>query len=102
MSGWALPRSGGAPLTWPLGRRLAAAQRWLIGIWLGRVAHPIRPLLHASRREKALERVLDELTDRLARSELAMLREARRAEAAETALVRLQNTLDGLRRRHSA
>lgn len=54
---------------------------------------------------QALERTLDELSDRLARTEIALLREEqakqraelRQAEA-ENALVRVQSTLDTLRR----
>ncbi|WBV45454.1 hypothetical protein [Pseudoroseomonas cervicalis] len=61
------------------------------------------------RREHALERTLEAMADRVARAELALLREehrrllkAKRAEAAEAALVRLQDTLDQLRREQRA
>jgi hypothetical protein len=80
--------------------------------WLSRTLPPgsLRLLLWRSRREKALERVLDDMADRVARTELALLRqeaeslrEQRRAAAAEAALARLQDMLDDLRdARHGA
>lgn len=66
---------------------------------------PRLPLSPSLRRERALERSLDAMAGRVAQAELELLREqrrtrqeARRAEAAEAALVRLQDTLDQLRR----
>ncbi|WP_419900226.1 hypothetical protein [Roseomonas sp. USHLN139] len=57
-----------------------------------------------SRRQRALEAVLDGMALRVARTEIALLRQQReachqaaRAEAAEAALVRLQDMLDQLR-----
>ncbi|WP_159999049.1 hypothetical protein [Roseomonas sp. 18066] len=57
------------------------------------------------RRQRALERLLDGMAERVAQTEIALLRQQRdarrqaaRAEAAEAALVRLQDMLDRLRR----
>jgi hypothetical protein len=77
------------------------APAWL-GRWLGQAF--LRRSLRRSPREKALERVLDDMAERVARTELALLRqeaeslrEQRRAAAAEAALTRLQDMLDHLR-----
>ncbi|MCQ4159969.1 hypothetical protein NON00_08500 [Roseomonas sp. GC11] len=93
-----LPALPGAPLAVPqgwLGRCLSAAPPW-------RRASDLVPA--QSRRERALEQAMEALADRLARTEIALLREQRRtdresarAEAAEAAVVRLQDALDRLR-----
>lgn len=73
----------------------------------GRAARWARAL--AWRRARTLpytpDSVLDELAERIARLEIALMREqrsstrqSRRAEEAENAVIRLQSTLDGLRR----
>lgn len=74
------------PPAWPLAPGLSLRQRL------------------ASRREQALEALVDSMAGRIARTEIALLcqqrdadHQAARAEAAEAALVRLQDMLDQLR-----
>lgn len=59
-------------------------------------------------REQAQERLLDGMAERIARLEIALLREQRRtrdqalrADLAESAIIRLQSTLDHLRQEQS-
>jgi hypothetical protein len=85
----------GRPAAMGAGAAPARLLAWLQGIRSGRDAR------HHS---DALERLLDGMATRVAQAELALLRQqeecrrqAARAEAAEAALVRLQDMLDRLR-----
>ncbi|WP_207553699.1 hypothetical protein, partial [Teichococcus deserti] len=74
---------------------------------IGRLARRLGDLLQGvahRRRRQALETMLDGMAERVARTEIALLRQQRdarrqaaRADAAEAALVRLQDMLDRLR-----
>jgi len=78
------------------------------GLWQAMTALPSLQQRDWRYRCQALEHTLEDLTDRLAQSEIALARArhdkqqaARRAVEAEAALVRVQSTLDALRRRQA-
>lgn len=80
---------------------MAIPARASLAHWL---APPWRRPPRLSRRERALEALVESLAERIAQTEIALLREARdrerlarRAEAAEQDVQRLQGTLDRLR-----